>query len=62
MKCERCHGLMVKERLYDLLENDGQIYVGGWRWVSRCGSCGKVTDWLVEESRQLVSTAVRVAS
>lgn len=60
MKCERCHGLMAKERFYDLLENDGQVYVGGWQWVSRCGSCGKVADWLVD--RQLVSTAVIVAS
>ena len=50
MKCERCHGLMVKERLYDFLENDGQIYVGGWRWVSRCGTCGKVADWVVEQN------------
>ena len=26
MECIRCHGFMVKERLYDLLENDGQVY------------------------------------
>lgn len=48
MKCERCHGLMTKERLYDFLDNDGQIYVGGWRWVSRCDACGNVADWGVE--------------
>ena len=35
MTCERCDGLMTKERLYDLLENDGQVYVGGWQWVPR---------------------------
>jgi dissimilatory sulfite reductase (desulfoviridin) alpha/beta subunit len=44
MKCGRCHGVMTQERLYDLLENDAQIYVGGRRWVSRCGTCGNVAD------------------
>lgn len=44
MKCGRCYGLMTKERLYDFLDNDGQIYVGGWRWVSRCDACGTVAD------------------
>ena len=57
MKCQRCHGLMAKERLYDFLENDGQVYVGGWRWVSRCDACGNVADWVVEQNRQVISTA-----
>jgi hypothetical protein len=35
---------MAKERLYDLLENDGQAYVSGWGWVYRCVACGKVSD------------------
>jgi hypothetical protein len=35
---------MAKERLYDLLENDGQVYASGWRWTYRYGACGKVSD------------------
>jgi hypothetical protein len=46
MECGRCHGLTAKERVYDFLENDGQFYVGGWRWVSRCNACGSVGDWV----------------
>jgi hypothetical protein len=51
---------MTQERLYDFLENDAQIYVGGWRWVSRCGTCANVADWVVDQNRQMVSTAVIV--
>lgn len=58
MECEQCRGLTAKERFYDFLENDGQVYVGGWRWVSRCQACGNVTDW-VDMNRQIVSTADR---
>ena len=42
MECTRCHGFMAKERLYDLLENDGQVYASEWRWAYRCVACGKV--------------------
>lgn len=49
---------MLKERLYDLLENDGQVYVSGWRWAYRCLTCGKVSDWVIEQSRQLAAKAV----
>jgi hypothetical protein len=62
MKCERCHGMMTQERLYDFLENDGQIYMAGWRWVSRCNVCGNVAKWVVDQNRQIVNTAVIVAS
>jgi uncharacterized Zn finger protein len=58
MECTRCHGLMAKERLYDLLENDGQIYVSGWRWAYRCVVCGKVSDWVIEQNRQIAVKAV----
>ena len=44
MECTRCHGLMAEERLYDLFENDGQIYVSGWRWAYRCVVCGHISD------------------
>jgi hypothetical protein len=62
MKCERCDGLMTKERLYDFLENDGQVYVSGWRWVSRCNACGNVAKWVIYQNGQIVNTAVIVAS
>ncbi len=29
MECDRCRGLMARDRLYDFLENDGQVYVRG---------------------------------
>ena len=58
MECTRCHGFMAKERLYDLLENDGQFDVGAWRWGSRCVACGKVSDWVIEQNRQIAAKAV----
>jgi hypothetical protein len=51
MNCIRCHGSMNRERLYDWLENDGQFYVSGWRWVSRCIDCGHVTDRVLEPQK-----------
>jgi len=57
MVCPRCHDVMVKERFYDVLENDGQFYVGAWRWGSRCVACGKVSDWLIEQNRQMARQA-----
>ena len=53
MTCVRCGGVMLKECLYDLLENDGQAYVSGWGWVYRCVTCGKVSDWIIEQNGQL---------
>ena len=44
MECTRCHGFMAKERVYEVLENDGQVYISTWRWAYRCGACGKVSD------------------
>ena len=58
MECTRCHGFKAKERLYDLLENDGQTYVSGWRWGYRCVACGKVSDWVIEQNRQIAAKAV----
>ena len=58
MTCTSCRGVMLKERLYDLLENDGQAYVSGWGWVYRCVACGKVSDWTIEQNRQIAAHAV----
>lgn len=46
-------------RLYDLFENDEQIYAGGWRWVARCDARGDVSDRSAEERRRMVA-GVRV--
>jgi hypothetical protein len=38
---------MAKKWLYDLFDNDGQMYVGGWRWglplpgLRKCGGVGR---------------------
>ena len=52
MECTRCHGFMMKELVYELLENDGQSYVSGRHWGYRCVVCGKVSDWVIEQNRQ----------
>lgn len=57
VECTRGHGVMVKDRLYDLLENDGQAYVSGWRWVYRCAVCGKVSEWNVDQNRQMAANS-----
>ena len=58
MTCARCCGVMLKERVYDLLENDGQAYVSGWGWAYRCVTCGKVSDWIFEQNWQIAANAV----
>jgi len=58
MECTRCRGFMAKERLYDLFENDGQVYVSGWRWAYRCVVCSHVSDSVVEQNRDMACQAV----
>ena len=59
MTCARCRGSMLKERLYDLLENnDVQAYVSGWKWVYRCSHVRKVSDWIIEQNQQIAANAV----
>jgi hypothetical protein len=40
---------MVKEHLYELLENDGQVCVGGWRWGYRCLICSRVVECATDQ-------------
>ena len=35
MNCQRCHGLMVQDRLYDL--QDTNIHCDVWRCIDKCG-------------------------
>ena len=41
MECQRCHGLMVQDRAYDLL--DTHIHCDVWR----CICCGNMLDALI---------------
>ena len=40
MGCQRCTGLMIREKFLDLLDDTGNISFYGWR----CLICGEVTD------------------
>jgi hypothetical protein len=42
LRCRWCGAVMVKEPLYEYVENDGQPYAAAWTWVYRCGGCAKV--------------------
>jgi len=41
MNCQRCHGLMVQDRLYDLQDSD--VHCDVWR----CVCCGNLLDTLI---------------
>ena len=48
MTCQRCDGLMVRER-YDNLELDSAGYeISGWR----CLNCGAIVDALIADHHQ----------
>lgn len=54
MTCERCHGLMVGERIYDLQGTNGDLCVDGYR----CLLCGNVVDTTILANRRRSSDAV----
>ena len=45
MKCRRCNGLLVKDRLYDLY--DTHVHLDAWR----CLACGDVFDAVILHNR-----------
>jgi hypothetical protein len=45
MKCRRCNGLLVKDRLYDLY--DTHVHLDAWR----CLACGDVLDAVILHNR-----------
>ena len=52
MTCQRCDGLMVRER-YDNLEFDSAGYeIAGWR----CLNCGAIVDSLIAAHHQSTHT------
>jgi hypothetical protein len=46
MMCKRCHGLLVEDQCYDLL--DGSISLRAWR----CISCGNLVDSVILKNQQ----------
>lgn len=54
MTCERCHGLMVGERICDLQGTSGDLYVDGYR----CLLCGNVVDTTILTNRRRSSERV----
>ena len=42
-RCRRCRGLMVRERFYDGLSDNGRLDFGG----VRCVQCGEILDPLI---------------
>ncbi len=54
MTCERCHGLMVSEQIYDLQWMNSDLHVDGYR----CLLCGNLVDaTILENRRRSIDTA-----
>ena len=52
--CERCHGLMVSEQIYDLQGMNSDLCVGGYC----CLLCGNLVDaTILENRRRSIDTA-----
>ena len=47
--CTRCGGLFIRESLFDLYDETGQMR----RWALRCVQCGDVVDSLILKNRTL---------
>ncbi len=45
--CPRCGGLFIREYLFDLYDETGQMR----RWALRCVQCGDVVDSLILKNR-----------
>lgn len=45
--CTRCGGLLIREGLFDLFDDTGQMR----RWARRCVQCGDIVDPLILKRR-----------
>lgn len=45
--CKRCGGLLIREGLFDLFDDTGQMR----RWARRCVQCGDIVDSLILKHR-----------
>lgn len=55
MMCKRCHGLLVEDQCYDLL--DDSISLKAWR----CISCGNLVDSVILKNQQEQEARVATA-
>lgn len=55
MHCRRCSGFMVRDRLYDLLDDSGGLSIDTWR----CVNCGEVVDGTIVLNRSRSGGAER---
>ena len=46
--CTRCGGLLIREGLFDLFDDTGQMR----RWGRRCVQCGEIVDPLILKHRR----------
>lgn len=46
--CTRCAGLLIREGLFDLFEDTGNMR----RWAWRCVQCGDIVDSLILKRRK----------
>lgn len=54
MRCERCNGLMVGERIFDMNGTGGDLSVEDYR----CLLCGNLVDTVILENRSRSTDAV----
>ena len=54
MTCDRCNGLMVRERIYDFQGMSSDLCVDGYR----CLLCGNLVDAVILENRSRSTGAV----
>ncbi len=47
LTCARCSGLLIREGLFDLFDDTGQMR----RWAWRCVQCGDIVDSLILKHR-----------
>ncbi|MBI3994516.1 MAG: hypothetical protein HY349_00935 [Nitrospirae bacterium] len=55
MKCPRCKGWMVQERMQDVRDDTGQISFEAWH----CLACGEILDPVILSNRQLQPKPIR---
>jgi len=56
MQCPRCNSRVIKEHLYDMLDEAGILRLGAWRWASYCPQCGNVVADGVMDAASLQSS------
>ena len=54
MPCAQCNGTCVNDQFYDLIDEQGPLRLGAWRWASRCPTCGTL---VVERAESMAADA-----